>query len=60
MSEQRKPPLAGRLLGWVVVLLLAAIAARVVWDVLAPLWPSLSGLLVIALLARQLARRKFW
>lgn len=60
MSEQRKPPLAGRVLGWIVVLLLAAIAARVIWDVLAPLWPSLSGLLIIALLARHLAKRKFW
>ncbi len=42
-----KATIPGRIVGYVLVVVVVAAAARVVWELLAPLVPFLSGLLVL-------------
>lgn len=51
-----KPPLPGRIVGYAVLLVVVAAAARATWELLAPLVPTLSGLLVLVGLVWLLRR----
>lgn len=42
-----RPPLPGRIVGYAALVVVVAVAARAVWELLAPLVPTLSGLLVL-------------
>ncbi|WP_091039721.1 hypothetical protein [Glycomyces harbinensis] len=58
MSERPKVPPAGRVLGWVLVVVAAAFAARMVWEVLRPLLPVLVALLAVGLVYQLIFRRR--
>jgi hypothetical protein len=49
MSDHPGIPLAGRILGWMLVVVAGAVAARIVWEVLWPLLPALVPLLALGL-----------
>ncbi|SDE27565.1 hypothetical protein SAMN05216270_11715 [Glycomyces harbinensis] len=51
-------PPAGRVLGWVLVVVAAAFAARMVWEVLRPLLPVLVALLAVGLVYQLIFRRR--
>ncbi|MCD0446234.1 hypothetical protein LO763_21720 [Glycomyces sp. A-F 0318] len=59
MSESPKVPPAGRVLGWVLVVVAAAFAARMVWEILRPLVPILIALLAVGLVYLLILRRWF-
>lgn len=59
MSE-RRPPLPGRLVGYVLAVVVVAGAARLVWALLEPLMPVLVTLLVLAGIYWLLLRRVRW
>ncbi|MCA1607800.1 MAG: hypothetical protein LC775_20565 [Acidobacteria bacterium] len=50
MSGGARAPLPGRIVGYAVMIVVVAGAARVVWELLAPMVPVLSGLVVLAAL----------
>lgn len=57
MSQPPRVPLPGRLVGLAIVVVVLAVALRATWDLLAPIAPSLAGLLLLGLLARAGLRR---
>ena len=59
VSERPKVPPAGRVLGWVLVVVAAAFAARMVWEILRPLVPVLVALLAVGLVYQLIFRRWF-
>lgn len=50
MSGGARAPLPGRIVGYAVVVVVVAGSARVVWELLEPMVPLLSGLVVLAVL----------
>lgn len=52
-----KPPLVGRLIGWLLVVVALTVAARVVWELLWPLLPVLVGMLGLGAVYMVIARR---
>ncbi|MDN3240894.1 hypothetical protein [Glycomyces tritici] len=59
MSERPKVPPAGRVLGWVLVVVAVAFAARMVWEILRPLVPVLIALLAVGIVYLLIFRRWF-
>jgi hypothetical protein len=54
-----KPTWLGRVVGYALTLVVVAVAARLVWELLRPLLPTVSGLLVAAALGYWLLRRRW-
>ena len=48
MSGNTRAPLPGRIIGYALVVVVVAWAARMVWELLAPLVPALSAVVVLA------------
>jgi hypothetical protein len=59
VNERPKVPPAGRVLGWVLVVVAAAFAARIVWEILRPLVPVLVALLAVGIVYLLIFRRWF-
>jgi hypothetical protein len=52
-----KPPLPGRILGWLAVVVAVACAGRLVWELLQPLLVPLGILLMLGLVYLTVTRR---
>ena len=52
-------PLPGRIVGYAVLVVVVAWAARTTWDLLAPMLPWLSGLIVLGVIGYLVQARRF-
>lgn len=52
-------PLPGRIIGYAVVVVIVAWAARTTWELLAPMLPWLSGLIVLGAVGYWVQSRRF-